>query len=145
MSLLCTPEAVHNPERPLGSIVSIQMEEYPHNGGYEQQYLDEIEFFFNFVELVLHPRSNGTAKVCVMDCVRLRVQTVPVSDSVTLEVHTLCNAMWPMKVTRINMYVPKWTLRDAIENLCNWFHIDRHQIKLPEPYISTKDGKYDCQ
>lgn len=80
-----------------------------------------------------------------MDCVRLRVQTVPASDPVTLEVHTAYNVLWPIKDTGRIICVPGWTLRDAIENLCNWFNIDRDHIELARPFLPQRMESYDCQ
>ena len=84
-------------------------------------------------------------KCVVMDCVRLRVQTVPASDPVTLEAHTAYNVLWPLKENGVIMYVPGWTIRDAIENLCDWFHIDRDRIKLTRPFLPQRMESYDCQ
>ena len=81
----------------------------------------------------------------VMDCVRLRVQTVPASDPVTLEVHTTYFVMWPIKDTGETVYVPGWTLKDAIDNLCNWFHIDRDRIRLTRPFLPQRMESYDCK
>lgn len=36
-------------------------------------------------------------------------------------------------------------LRDAVENLCDWFHLDRDQIKLTRPSLPQRMEGYDCQ
>ena len=36
-------------------------------------------------------------------------------------------------------------LRYAVENLCDWFHLDRDQIKLTRPFLPQRMESYDCQ
>ena len=69
----------------------------------------------------------------VMDMVRLMVQTVPVLDPVTLKEHSAFNVI--AKDDDKVLVAPGWTLRDAIETFCEWFHIDRKDVCLERPFI----------
>ena len=102
-------------------------------------------FYRNFVGLVLHPRSNGTVKSDVMDCVRLRVQTVPTSDPETHEMHTAYTVLWQEDATGELLYASGWTLRDAIGFFCQWFRTDRCQIKLIRPFRPQRVAGNDYQ
>lgn len=79
-----------------------------------------------------------------MDCVRLRVQTVPASDPVTLKIHTAYTVMSIETTAEVMQYAPGWTLRDAIENFCDWFHIERAKIVLLRPFHPQKVESNDC-
>ena len=72
-----------------------------------------------------------------MEKVRLRVLTVPVLDPVTLQNHTTYNVI--CQEGDALMCAPGWTLRDAIETFCVWFHSDRESISLLRPFMPQKD------
>ena len=96
--------------------------------------------------LVLHPRSNGTVISLVMDCeVRLRVQTVPASDPVTSETHTAYMVLRQAVDGGPCFHASGWTLRDAIDNFCKWFGVDRRQIRILRPFLPLRMGSYDDQ
>lgn len=80
-----------------------------------------------------------------MDCVRLRVQTVPASDPVTHEVHTTYLVLRHYDEGGIRFHAPGWTLRDAIDNYCNWFKVDRRSIRILRPFIPQRIESYDYQ
>ena len=40
---------------------------------------------------------------------------------------------------------PGWTLRDAIENFCEWFKVDRGQIILERPFLPQRVLCDDCK
>ena len=93
--------------------------------------------------LVLHPRSNGTVIRVEMDCVRLRVQTVPASDPLTHEAHTTYLVLRQDDEGGIRFHAPGWTLRDAIDNYCEWFKVDRFRIKILRPFLPLRMERYD--
>ena len=70
-----------------------------------------------------------------MDSVRLRVQTVLTSDPVTDESHIAFMVLQSPTSAGVVQHAPGWTLRDAIENYCNWFHVERQCIKLVRPFL----------
>ena len=80
-----------------------------------------------------------------MDCVRLRVQTVPASDPVTHEAHTTYLVLRQDDEGGIRFHAPGWTLRDAIDNYCKWFKVDRCKIKILRPFLPLRMGRYDYQ
>ena len=97
---------------------------------------DFYQYYYIFVCLVLHPRSNGTVKVLFMEKVRLKVLTVPALDPITYQEHmTFC-------VSTENggqlQHAPGWTLRDAIDTYCEWFKVDRNQIALERPFFPQR-------
>ena len=71
--------------------------------------------------------------IVVLDMIRLIVQTVPVTNPVTLKEHTaytvIANEDDTLRVA------PGWTLRDAIETFCDWFQVDRKNVCLHRPFI----------
>ena len=71
--------------------------------------------------------------IVVLDMVRLMVQTVPATDPVTLQEHTAYTVIAFDNGSLLS--APGWTLRDAIEAFCEWFHIDRQDICLQRPFI----------
>ena len=100
-------------------------------------------FFTIFVELVLHPRSNGTVFCVVMDKVWLRVKTVPTSDPITNEAHTAYTVLRHEQGAESLSCASAWTLRDAIDRFCKWFHVERQDIELHRPFLPqgwTEDG-----
>ncbi len=38
-----------------------------------------------------------------------------------------------------------YIIKCADENLCDWFHLDRDQIKLTRPFLPQRMESYDCQ
>ena len=69
----------------------------------------------------------------VLDMVRLMVQTVPATDPDTQQEHTAYTVI--DKNGDSLRIAPGWTLRDAIETFCEWFHIDRRDVCLERPFI----------
>ena len=89
------------------------------------------------MSLVLHPRSNGTViNYVVMGKVRLRVQTVPATDPVTLLEHTAYTVI--LQDGGGLKCAPGWTLRDAIETFCEWFHIGRERVGVLRPFVPQR-------
>ena len=81
-----------------------------------------------------------------MDCeVRLRVQTVLTLDPVTHEVHTAYSVFRQDQNNGMYHHVPGWTLKDAIENYCKWFGVERSRIKVLRPFLPQRAERYDCQ
>ena len=78
-----------------------------------------------------------------MDCVRLRVQTVPASDPLTHEAHTTYLVLRQEDEGGIRFHAPGWTLRDAIDNYCEWFKVDRCRIKILRPFLPLWMERYD--
>lgn len=78
-----------------------------------------------------------------MECVRLRVQTVPTSDPVTLERHTAYTVLSQDATAEVSLCAPGWTLRDAIDNFCDWFQIERAKIVLLRPFHPQKVESYE--
>ena len=78
-----------------------------------------------------------------MDCVRLRVQTVPASDPVTHEAHTTYLVLRQDDEGGIRFHASGWTLRDAIENYCERFKVDRCMIKILRPFLPKRMERYD--
>ena len=75
--------------------------------------------------------------------VRLRVRTVPTLDPVTLEAHTAYMVLCQNDEGGIRFHAPGWTLRDAIENYCNWFKVEPDQIKILRPFLPYRMERYD--
>ena len=71
-----------------------------------------------------------------MEKVRLKVLTVPALDPVTYQEHTtfcVCTEEGGQF-----QHAPGWTLRDAIDNYCNWFKADRNLIILERPFLPQR-------
>jgi hypothetical protein len=76
----------------------------------------------------------------VLDMVRLKVQTVPATDPVTLQEHT---AYTVISFDNDSLRsAPGWTLRDAIETFCECFKIDRDTVCLQRPFIPQSSCYY---
>ena len=105
--------------------------------------LQKSPLIHTFVYLVLHPRSNGTVIHVDMDCIRLRVQTVPATDPVTNETHTAYLVFRKDDEGGIHFHASGWTLRDAIDSFCEWFKVDRHSIKILRPFLPQRMETYD--
>ena len=73
--------------------------------------------------------------------VRLKVQTVPATDPVTLKEHTAYTVIASDNDRLLS--VPGWTLRDAIETFCDGFHIDRDSVCLQRPFIPQSSNYYE--
>ena len=71
-----------------------------------------------------------------MGKVRLKVLTVPALDPVTYQEHTtFCVSA---EIGGQFQHAPGWTLRDAIDNYCNWFKEDRSNISLERPFFPQR-------
>ena len=71
-----------------------------------------------------------------MEKVRLRVLTVPALDPVTYQEHTtFCVST---EIGGKQQHAPGWTLRDAIDNYCDWFKVDRNLIVLERPFLPQR-------
>ncbi len=79
-----------------------------------------------------------------MDSVRLTVQTVPASDPVTREMHIAYTVLRQGLIGGEVEFAPGWTLRDAIDNYCTWFQVDRCCIGLNRPFLPQRVESYDC-
>ena len=77
----------------------------------------------------------------VLDMVRLRVQTVPATDPVTLKEHTAYTVIAFDNGSLRS--APGWTLRDAIETFCEWFQIDSKDVCLHRPFIPQSYFYYE--
>ena len=76
-----------------------------------------------------------------MGKVRLRVLTVPAIDPVTYNEHTTFCVSSTLEGQF--QFAPGWTLRDAVENFCTWFKVDRQSIILERPFLPQSEGKDD--
>ncbi len=80
--------------------------------------------------------------ICIdMGKVRLRVQTVPASDPVTHQEHTAYNVIY--QDGERMLLAPGWTLRDAIETFCEWFHVERELICIQRPFVPQSSYYYE--
>ena len=71
-----------------------------------------------------------------MGIVRLKVLTVPALDPVTYQEHTtFCVSA---EIGGQFQHASGWTLRDAIDNYCNWFKEDRSNISLERPFFPQR-------
>lgn len=70
-----------------------------------------------------------------MDKVWLRVKTVPASDPITNEAHTAYTVLRQDQDTEALACASAWTLRDAIERFCEWFHVEREDVGLRRPFL----------
>ena len=71
-----------------------------------------------------------------MEKVRLKVLTVPALDPVTYQEHTtFCVSA---EIGGQFQHAPGWTLRDAIDNYCDWFKEDRSNISLERPFFPQR-------
>ena len=71
-----------------------------------------------------------------MGKVRRKVLTVPALDPVTYQEHTtFCVSA---DIGGQFQHAPGWTLRDAIDNYCNWFKEDRSNISLERPFFPQR-------
>lgn len=68
-----------------------------------------------------------------MEKLRLKVQTVPASEPITFSSHTAYDVIY-QDGERL-LYAPGWTLRDAIETFCEWFHVERERVCLQRPFF----------
>ena len=73
--------------------------------------------------------------------VRLIVQTVPATDPDTLHWHTAYTVI-AYDNDKL-LAAPGWTLRNAIETFCKWFHIDRQDVCLQRPFIPQSSISYE--
>lgn len=79
-----------------------------------------------------------------MEKVRLKVVTVPALDPHTYLVHTA----FCVSATNAEGKVERahgWTLRDAIDVFCLWYHVDRNQITLQRPFFQQRIVSDDYQ
>lgn len=72
----------------------------------------------------------------VMEKVWLRVQTVPTTDPVTYREHTAYTVI--MLDGGALKCASGWTLRDAIETFCEWFHIGRERVGVLRPFVPQR-------
>ena len=79
----------------------------------------------------------------IMEKVRLRVQTVPATDPVTLKEHIAYNVIAQDGDNGCIRLAPGWTLRDAIETFCEWFQVEREQICILRPFIPQSGFFYE--
>lgn len=73
-----------------------------------------------------------------MEKVWLRVKTVPASDPVTNEAHTAYTVLHYEHGADALSCTSAWTLRDAIERFCEWFHVDRQAVGIRRPFLPQK-------
>lgn len=71
----------------------------------------------------------------------LRVQTVPALDPVTQQEHTAYSVTFNDGADLL--FAPGWTLRDAIETFCNWFHMARENVCVLRPFFPQKLLNYE--
>ena len=71
-----------------------------------------------------------------MEKVRLRVMTVPAIDPVTYQDHTAFEVI--LQDGGSMKCAPGWTLRDAVDNFCEWFHVKRETICLQRPFLPQR-------
>ena len=76
-----------------------------------------------------------------MGKLRLMVQTVPAFDPVTLKEHTAYTVI--ANNDDFLRVAPGWTLRDAIETFCEWFHVRREDVFLLRPFFPQKSNYYE--
>ena len=76
-----------------------------------------------------------------MEKLRLSVQTVPALDPVTHKEHTAYSVI--LRDGDIVRCAPGWTLRDAIETFCEWFHVCREDVCLRRPFFPQKSNYYE--
>ena len=76
-----------------------------------------------------------------MGKLRLRVQTVPAWNPVTHSEHTAYTVIYNDggKV----MCAAGWTLRDAVEAFCEFFHIDRELVCVRRPFFPQSNLNYE--
>ena len=77
--------------------------------------------------------------------VRLRVQTVLTLDPVSHEMHVAYTVLQQDVTAERVPCAPGWTLRDAIAFFCDWFQVDRANIKLIRPFLPQRVESYDNQ
>lgn len=78
-----------------------------------------------------------------MECVRLRVQTVPAFDPETHEKHTAYLVLRDDSDGGLVFNAPGWTLKDAIDIFCRRFKIERGQIRILRPFLPQRMDWYD--
>lgn len=78
-----------------------------------------------------------------MEKVRLRVQTVPALDPVTLKEHIAYNVIAQDGDGDCIRLAPGWTLRDAIETFCEWFQVERECVCILRPFIPQSYFYYE--
>lgn len=76
-----------------------------------------------------------------MGRVKLKVQTVPVFDSLNLCEHTAYTVM--LQDEKQFMCASGWTLRDAIETFCNRYQIERGDVCLIRPFFPQRLNYYE--
>ena len=81
--------------------------------------------------------------IVYMEKVRLRVQTVPASDPVTLKEHIAYNVIAQDGDGDCIRFAPGWTLRDAIETFCEWFQVERERVCILRPFIPQSVFYYE--
>lgn len=71
-----------------------------------------------------------------MEKVRLRVRTVLAWDPSSNQEHTAYSVF--ARNGEVLNYAPGWTLRDAIDTFCEWFHVNRESITLHRPFLPQR-------
>ena len=72
-----------------------------------------------------------------MEKVSLKVITVPAQNPVSYQEHTAFSVSAQMAEGKL-LFACGWTLRDAIEFFCRWFHVNRNQIVLQRPFLPQR-------
>ena len=75
--------------------------------------------------------------------VRLRVQTVPTLDPVSHQMHVAYTVLQQDVTAEHIPCAPGWTLRDAISLFCEWFQVDRANVKLIRPFLPQRMESYE--
>ena len=106
----------------------------------------------SFERLISYIRRTGSPStikwncyLCVVMEVRLRVQTVLTLDPVSHEMHVAYTVLQQDVTAERVPCAPGWTLRDAIAFFCDWFQVDRANIKLIRPFLPQRVESYDNQ
>lgn len=76
-----------------------------------------------------------------MGQIRLKVQTVLAFDPDTLKEHTAYTVIL-FDDCRL-LCVSGWTLRDAIDLFCRWYHIERERVCLLRPFVPQSKLYYE--
>jgi hypothetical protein len=73
----------------------------------------------------------------VMDKVRIKIKTVPAFDPLINKEHTAYTVSYEGNGAFL-CYAAGWTLRDAIDSLCQQFGVERHLINLVRPFLPQR-------
>ena len=76
-----------------------------------------------------------------MGKIRLKVLTVPTLDPVTHQEHTTFSVSTQLRGD-IN-YASGWTLKDAIDNYCRTYNVERDNVILERPFFPQRMLKED--